>query len=439
MTIKKAVPYILIIACICVVIYMFFYSDNKDVYRENDSDKSEVAKSTFLFGICVDSLEVTTQEIERGETFGVILSRYNVSPQTVHNIGLKSDGVFDLRLFREGNKYNIISDSTKNIQYFIYEHSIKEYITIDFTKEEISIEKHEKEVEVRRSYGEAVITSSLWGAAIDAGMNGVLAMNLSDVYQWSVDFYGIQKGDKFSVLYDELYIDGKSIGVGSIWGACFTHNNKEFYAVRYEYKDKGIVESGYWDEVGKSLKSAFLKAPLKYSRISSKFSHSRMHPILRYRRPHLGVDYAAPTGTPVQSISNGVITSRGYAGGGGHTVKIRHARGYSSAYLHLSRYGKGIKRGATVRQGQIIGYVGSTGLSTGPHLDFRIYKNGKAIDPLRMVGEKGEDIKKSQKDSYNVVKDRILKELNGKVPSVSNKSSMIPDSIALRMITVPMK
>lgn len=442
MKLKQKLPLILIAISLTITISTLIYKCSSSVSNSvNTTDKEENATSQyepkFMFGICVDSLDVFTDEVKRGDTFGSLLDKQGVTALSVHNIVQMSEGVFDLKLFRQGNKYNVIKSQNGTLKYFIYEHTIKEYVVIDFTKD-IEVRKYEKEVVTERKYAEAEITSSLWEAIVGQGLSPALAMDLSDVFQWSVDFYAIQKGDKFKVVYDELFIDGESIGIGTIWGGIFGHNNKEYYAVRYEYMDKDQKITGYWDEEGKSLKSAFLKAPLKYSRISSKFSNGRLHPVLRIVRPHHGVDYAAPTGTPVQAIGDGVVTMRAYSGGGGNTIKIKHARGYMSGYLHLSRFAKGLTVGSRVSQGDVIGYVGSTGLSTGPHLDFRIWKNGTAIDPLKMANEKGEDITASQKASYDLIKDKIITEVSSGVLN-TEASSFASDSIKMRLITVPVK
>ncbi|MFI3267900.1 MAG: peptidoglycan DD-metalloendopeptidase family protein [Rikenellaceae bacterium] len=423
------------ILSVSTLIYKCSLSSLTAAYDEinNDIDYSH----KFMYGICVDSLNVTTDEVKRGDTFGVILDKQGVTANEVYNIVQMSEGVFDLKTFRQGNKYSVLKSKSDELQYFIYEHSVKEYVVIDFT-DGIKMKKHEKEVVTERKYAEAEITSSLWEAVVGQGLSPALAMDLSDVFQWSVDFYAIQKGDKFKLIYDEQFIDGESIGIGTIWGGIFGHNNKEYYAVRYEYMDKDQLVKGYWDEEGKSLKSAFLKAPLKYSRISSTFSNARMHPVLRVVRAHHGVDYAAPTGTPVQAIGDGVVTFCQYSGGGGNTIKIKHARGYVSGYLHLSRYAKGLKVGSRVSQGDVIGYVGSTGLSTGPHLDFRIWKNGTPIDPLKMSNEKGEDITASQKESYESVKVKVIDEVKSGEPSI-DITNFVSDSVKLRLITVPIK
>jgi murein DD-endopeptidase MepM/ murein hydrolase activator NlpD len=236
-----------------------------------------------------------------------------------------------------------------------------------------------------------------------------LAAELEDIYQWTVDFFGIQKGDSFTVIYDEKLIDTTHVGIGRIWGAKFTHGGKDVYAIPYKQDDK----IKYWEYDGASLRKQLLKAPLKFSRISSKFSYSRLHPVHRVYRPHLGVDYAAPKGTPVHAVADGVVTFKGWGGGGGNTLKIKHAGNLMTGYLHLSRFAKGINQGTRVSQGQLIGYVGSTGTSTGPHLDYRVWKNGKPINPLSVPQEPAEPIKKENKAEFEYVRDRIIAELNG--------------------------
>ncbi len=211
-------------------------------------------------------------------------------------------------------------------------------------------------------------------------LHPMLAVKLSEIYAWTVDFFGLQKGDSFRVIYEELCINDKSQGIGRIFGAQFTWAGKTTLAIPF-------IQNGtesYYDSEGNSLRKAFLKAPLQFSRISSRYSSSRLHPILRIRRPHYGVDYAAPIGTPVQAIGDGRVTSATIESGSGRIVRIVHNSVYSTAYMHLSRFGPGITAGAFVKQGDIIGYVGSSGLSTGPHLDFRFYKNGSPVDPLKI-------------------------------------------------------
>jgi murein DD-endopeptidase MepM/ murein hydrolase activator NlpD len=235
----------------------------------------------------------------------------------------------------------------------------------------------------------------------------MLALNLSDIFAWTVDFFGLQKGDRFMVVYDEVYIDTTFVEIGRIHAAGFISGKNVSHAFYFVQDSIG----SYWDASGNSLKRAFLKAPLKFSRISSHFSYARKHPILRIVRPHTGVDYAAPAGTPVMSIGDGTVIAKGFNGGGGHTVKIRHNSVYTTAYLHLSKYGEGVNVGSRVSQGQVIGYVGSTGTSTGPHLDFRVWMNGKPINPLTVESPPVEPIRESNKAMFDSICVNYKKEL----------------------------
>lgn len=243
-----------------------------------------------------------------------------------------------------------------------------DYLVFDLSGDSVRVYMDTKNVTVKRRMKTATITSSLWNCMIDNGMSPMLAMDLSDIYAWSIDFFGIQEGDNFTVIYDQKYVDTVEIGHGTIWGARFEHGGKNYYAIPFMQDGK----VSYWDEQGQSLRKNLLKAPLKYSRISSRFSASRLHPILRIRRPHYGVDYAAPSGTPVVAVGDGVVIAKGYGGGGGNTLKIKHNSGQLvSGYLHLKGYAKGINKGTRVRQGPVdrlrrcdgVGHPGRTWIS----------------------------------------------------------------------------
>ena len=239
---------------------------------------------------------------------------------------------------------------------------------------------------------------------IGGGLHPNLAIGLSDIFAWTVDFFGLQKGDSFKVIYEELYIDDKLLGTGRIYAAQFNRTGSAITAIPFIQDGK----ESYFDTDGNSLRKAFLKAPLQFSRISSRFSSSRMHPILRIRRPHFGVDYAAPVGTPVHSIGDGRVTSATNENGAGRMVRIQHNSVYATAYLHLSRFGEGIAPGAFVKQGDIIGYVGSSGLSTGPHLDFRFYMNGSPVDPLKVEAPPVEPVSEENLARFEKSKTVIL-------------------------------
>ena len=374
----------------------------------------EVEKQpTILFGIIADDYRLQTDSVGRGETMGQILSKYGISAVTIDKLDKAAKDIFPLKQIRADRPYTafIAEDSVAGdrLDYLVYEKDIIEYVVFGFKGDSLTVTKGEKDVTIRRQMRSSTIESSLWGAIMRDSLPYSLAAELEDIYQWTVDFFGIQKGDHFTVIYDEKLIDTVSVGIGRIWGAKFNHAGKDVYAIPFKQDDK----IQYWEQDGASLRKQLLKAPLKFSRISSRFSRARLHPVHRVYRPHLGVDYAAPTGTPVHAVADGVVTFKGWGGGGGNTLKIKHAGNLVTGYLHLSRFAKGIKQGSRVRQGELIGYVGSTGTSTGPHLDYRIWKNGVNIDPLKVPQEPAEPIKKENRAAFEHIRDRVIAELNG--------------------------
>ena len=381
--------------------------------------------TVLLYGIDVGKYDLAENTVEFGETIGQIFGRYGVGPGLVDQIARKSEPVFSLRGIKAGQKYTTFQtkDSAARLAYFVYEASMTDYLVFDLSGDSVRVYMDTKNVTVKRRMKTATITSSLWNCMIDNGMSPMLAMDLSDIYAWSIDFFGIQEGDNFTVIYDQKYVDTVEIGHGTIWGARFEHGGKNYYAIPFMQDGK----VSYWDEQGQSLRKNLLKAPLKYSRISSRFSASRLHPILRIRRPHYGVDYAAPSGTPVVAVGDGVVIAKGYGGGGGNTLKIKHNSGQLvSGYLHLKGYAKGINKGTRVRQGQLIGYVGATGLANGPHLDFRLWRNGTPIDPLKVPTEPAEPVRAANKQAFDGVRDRIMAELNGTLADSLKVTSFAP-------------
>ena len=392
---------------------LFLASCNRQANQEEQQAEVEEPQHTILYGIIADNYHTEQGEIGQGETLGKILARYGVSATTVDKLDKAAKDIFPLRQIRAGRPFTafIAADSTGNgaLDYFVYEKDVIEYVVFGFKGDSISITKGEKDVTIKRQRRSAVIESSLWGAIMRDSLPYSLAAELEDIYQWTVDFFGIQKGDHFTVIYDEKLIDTTHVGIGRIWGAKFNHAGKDVYAIPFRQNDK----IQYWEFNGASLRKQLLKAPLKFSRISSRFSRSRLHPVHRVYRPHLGVDYAAPTGTPVHAVADGVVTFKGWGGGGGNTLKIKHAGNLVTGYLHLSKFAKGISQGTRVSQGQVIGYVGSTGTSTGPHLDYRIWKNGTNIDPLKVPQEPAEPIKEENTKAFEHIRDRIVAELNG--------------------------
>ena len=379
--------------------------------------EEEIVEQNLLYGIPADDYRIEHGEIAPGETMGRILNRYGVGAATVDRLDRAAKTDFPLDGIRAGNPYTVFihedSLNTPHLDYLVYERNVAEYVVFGFHDDSVSVRTGEKQFTVRRTKKSATINSSLWGAIMEQELPYALAAEMEDIYQWTVDFFGIQKGDNFTVIYDERFIDDSvSVGIGRIWGAKFCQGGKEYYAI--PFRQGGKIQ--YWEADGGSLRKQLLKAPLKYSRISSRFSNARLHPIYKVYRPHHGVDYAAPKGTPVRAVADGVVTFKGWGGGGGNTLKIKHPGNMMSGYLHLSRFAKGIAQGSRVSQGQLIGYVGSTGASTGPHLDFRIWKNGTAIDPLKIPSDPVEPISPANREAFEYFKTNIIAELEGEVP-----------------------
>ncbi|MBQ3025975.1 MAG: peptidoglycan DD-metalloendopeptidase family protein [Alistipes sp.] len=377
--------------------------------------KKEQKKENILFGINADNYSVERHSVERGESWSKILDAYGITTQKIIRLDQLTKEICPLRQIRAGNHYTtfVQRDSTQlKLDYLVYEKSIVDYVVFAFVGDSVAVREGQREVEIRRKKSTAVIESSLWGAIMEAKLPYSLAAEMEDIYQWTVDFFGIQAGDRFTVIYDEKFIDTLSVGVGRIWGAKFTHRGRDIYAIPFEQGGK----LQYWEADGGSLRKQLLKAPLKFTRISSKFSHARFHPVLKKYRPHHGIDYAAPVGTPVRAVADGTVTKKSYDKAAGNMLKIKHPGNLSSGYLHLRGFAKGIKVGARVSQGQVIGYVGSTGRSTGPHLDFRLWKGATPINPLKVPQKPTEPISKENQERFDKVRIRVMAELNGDVP-----------------------
>lgn len=390
------------------LVLLLIFSCSRDKKEDKTTLQPVVKLPELKYGLPVDSFIVQNGKVGSGQHLSSILSSYGVGLGTVDTLARKSVGVFDLRKIREGNSYTVFHsrDSLKKPLFFVYEISPVHYAVFQLT-DSLHVYAGQKEVKYVIKKSQGVIESSLWNTMKANNIDPMLALNLENVYAWTIDFFSLQKGDRFRLIYDEIYVDSVSIGINNIYAAQFDYYGKEIYAFRFEKNDS----TGYYNEKGENLQKEFLKAPLKFYRISSGYSSGRMHPILRIVRPHHGVDYAAPKGTPVMSIGEGTVISKGWAGGGGNTVKIRHNSAYTTQYMHLAGYADGISVGARVRQGQIIGFVGSTGLSTGPHLDFRVYRGGSAVNPLTIESPPALPVDPKYMPEYSAMKDSLLKEL----------------------------
>lgn len=385
---------------------------------DDSSEKSKIDNITNvlpeeeikLFDIPLNSYEIEVHKVKKNEFLSTILDRYKIDPATVHNLAGKAKDIYDVRKISAGNEYTVFVDKQGKASYFVYQPNPIDYVVFDLS-DNLAVTKGKKEVESTVRSVTGVIEGSLYRTLEDLGISPDMATKLADVYGWSVNFYKINKGDWFKINYEHREVDGEQVGSGRILSAVFGHNGKSYEAYYFEADEDG--KGTYYDENGNSLKRAFLKAPLKYSRISSRFSPRRLHPVQKVYKAHLGTDFAAPTGTPILATGDGMVVASTYAGGNGNYVKIQHDNVYATQYLHMSR--RAVKRGDKVKQGDVIGYVGSTGLATGPHVCYRFWMNGKQVDPLKMDFPSAEPIAEEFKMAFleNISKQRtVLATLN---------------------------
>jgi murein DD-endopeptidase MepM/ murein hydrolase activator NlpD len=402
------------IGLVLIVIALLFILSNLNSEKRGSIKeiKLEVFEPKYEYGILVDSFNVTKAVVKQGQTLGEILYANHIDHPQIAEIVIKSKGIFDFRRVNFGKEYTVISvkDSTEKAHYFIYQENPTNYIVIDLT-DSIDVYRGEKEIttKVIRSYGQ--INSSLSESIDELGISPRVSIKLAEIYAWTIDFFKIQNGDLFNVYYENNYIDGEYIGIGRILAAEFTHKNQKFYAFYYKENDN---YGEYFDEKGRTLRKAFLKAPLDFYRISSRFSRNRKHPVTGQWKGHFGTDYAAPKGTPIMTTANGTIELASHTKNNGNFVKVRHNGTYSTQYLHMSKIKPGIRKGAYVKQGETIGYVGSTGLATGPHVCYRFWKNGKQVDPYQQQLPPGDPIKKENKEEYLTIKDNLMQILTNK-------------------------
>ncbi len=389
------------------VIIALVLSGNKDSIEKQEI--KEFKEPEFLYGICIDSLDVEIDTIRKNQFLSNIMLKKNISYNVITHIEKKHRKVFDIRKIKQGQRYTFLikRDSVATPLYWIYEIDKVNYAVFGLT-DSLPAWIGQKEVTTKIEVAEGIITSSLWETIAADGGDPYLTLKLSDIFAWTVDFFGIQQGDSFKAFYENKYVEGSSIGIGNVLAAYLNNSGSEHYAFYFEQNGK----PEYFDIEGDNLRKAFLKAPLNYRRISSTFSNARKHPVTKIVRPHHGVDYAAPTGTPVVTIGDGTVIEKGWdSKGGGNYVKVKHNSTYTTTYMHLNGFAKGIQKGSKVKQGQLIGYVGSTGMSTGPHLDFRLCKNGKYINPLTFESPSAESVNEANRTAF----DEVVNEWKGQL------------------------
>ena len=361
---------------------------------------------TVEYGIETDSFTVYKDVIQPNEFLANILLKYNIPYPEIDALAKESKTIFDVRKMAAGKNYTILcsKDSLGKAQCFIYEPNATDYVVFDM-RDTLSIYKGQKEVETRIQTASGVIRSSLYQTLVNAKVSPVLAIEMANVFAWTIDFYRIQKDDWFKVIYEERFVDGESIGVGRVLSANFNHQGKDFFACYFVQDSIG----DYFDAEANSLRRAFLKSPLKYGRLTSGFTMRRFHPVQKRNKPHLGTDYAAPKGTPILATGDGVVIASAYAKYNGNYVKIRHNSTYTTQYLHMSK--RGVKVGQHVTQGDVIGYVGSTGLATGPHVCYRFWKNGRQTNHLREEFPPSKPVNPENKAAYDEVMEQYKKQL----------------------------
>lgn len=359
------------------------------------------------FGYDLDVYKIEEKTIKKNQFLSEILTDEGVDYSDIHNLAEKSKNVFDVRNLRAGKNYCIVRDSCQMPEALVYVPSVYRYVKYDL-KYDLDVEIFEKPIETCIESGSGKLVSSLWNTMIDNDMPPALISKMEDALAWSIDFYHTQVDDEYKLIYEREYIDGEAVGVGKLLGAYYKNYDNEYYAVYYDHEHY----SGYYDLEGRPTKKAFLKAPVKFSRISSKFSLSRFHPVLKRRKAHFGTDYAAAYGTPIFSVANGVVTHVAYTKGNGRYVKIKHDKTYQTQYLHMSRYAEGLKPGMHVKQGQTIGYVGSSGLATGPHVCFRFWKNGKQVNHLKENFPPAEPMPEDELDAFFKYRDSVINQID---------------------------
>lgn len=384
-------------------------------FKQGAADEQELAvipdeiieiEENLLFGINIDNFEVIEGIVERNQTLSGILSPFNVSYQMIDEIAKKSKDIFDVKRIAFNKKFTVLTaKDTLLAQYFIYEPNPMEFVV--FKLDEGEIYKESRPIEIRKREIGGTITRSLYVNMVELGLTPDLIDQFADLYGWVVDFQRLQEGDKFKVIFNEKLIDDQVVGIEDIQAAYFEHMGEPYHAIPFTQNG----EMSYFDQYGESLKKAFLRDPLKFTRISSRYNLSRFHPVQKRYKPHLGTDYAAPTGTEIRSVGEGTVLEAGYSGGNGNYVKIKHNATYTTQYLHMSKIGSGVKPGTRVKQGQVIGFVGSTGLATGPHLCFRFWKHGKQVDWLKEKIPPAEPIVEENKIAFEDAKSRIVRTL----------------------------
>lgn len=406
-------PLTFLVALVCTTFVSLTGCESSSSYGLADTESMDsVVVSVDLhldeYGFDSTSYRVSESVVKRNQTFSDLLTTAGLSYPTIAELVDRSKDVFDLRNLRANKMFRLYTrnDTSETPSHLVYEHNSVEYVVFDL-EDSLSVRKEERPVTVNRRTASGSIDNSLYQTLLDQQVDPTLAIELSEVFAWQIDFFRIQKGDSFNVIFEERLVGDKPIGVGKIHAARFIHSGADYLA--FYFPDEGDV--AYFDEEGESLRKAFLQSPVKFSRISSRFTMNRYHPVLKRNKAHLGTDYAAAYGTPIRATGDGVVTEATRKQYNGNYVKIRHNGTYTTQYLHMQKIGEGIKPGVKVRQGDVIGYVGSTGLATGPHVCYRFWKNGQQVDPMRESFPSAKPVSEENRARFAEIRDAFLREL----------------------------
>ena len=410
MSLKKNAWIALAALFVLLIIWVISSKSEQENVLENQEEVAAVVEPKVVLTLPADTLRFEKHTIASGESFGALLGKRGISTAQIYKIAAAVEDDFNVRRIRAGIEVQFATgDSSLFPSYFIYPESKYEYWIIGL-QDSIYAKKVEKKREVRRRAISGTIDDALYLSVGRAGGTQVLAMSLVEVYAWTIDFFRLQKGDAFSVIYEEEYVDDTVyVGLKRVVAANLTHMGNDFYSFPYE-NELGFHD--YYDEEGRSLRKTFLRAPLNFTRISSRYSGRRFHPVQKRWKAHLGTDYAAPTGTPIMTTADGVIIAAQYTSANGNYVKVRHNGTYTTQYLHMSKIKPGIRNGVKVKQGDVIGYVGSTGLATGPHVCYRFWVNGKQVDPYKQKLPDAKPLTADRMEAYQSYMTGLKEELD---------------------------
>jgi murein DD-endopeptidase MepM/ murein hydrolase activator NlpD len=413
--VKRWLGFLLLLTMACGIVLINKYyiptlPPMETVAVDTPTIRLEIKEPKVVYGMVVaeDHL-VIEDKIKRNERLGDILEQYNVPAKVIHQLSNLSRKIFDPRKIAANKKYTIIcaEDSVKKAMAMVYEPNAIDYIIFKFG-DSLSVDVRQREILTVEKSISGVINSNLSTTIEELGISHELTNKFVDIFGWQVDFQRLQKGDKFKIIYREQQVEGTPVGISQIDAIYFEHFGNPYYAFPFD-QGRGI---DYFDDEGKSLRKALLKYPIEFTRISSRYTQNRFHPVQKRWKAHLGTDFAAPTGTPIRTVGDGIVLEAQYKSNNGNYVKIRHNGTYTTQYLHMSRIAAGIRPGMNIRQGQTIGYVGSTGLATGPHLCYRFWRNGIQVDALRVDLPASEPVKKEMRESFDAIKAELTQKLD---------------------------